>query len=240
MALFRAFASHHFRCKMLLEGRDQFTEGHALVGLFLGARAGSSATLLGDLLSQHTVEAPNRRVACNNRFTQLCLLFLDLQSQFSPLRLQSSKTPDIGTIGSADQMGEHMHIGKGSFDQLGRRGPVRQEGPIGPWNITAVQCLLPQEANSFAVLGLMEALDRSLVAPVERFMQEPPGDIVVSSSFDGFFMNSKIRESLKLMPLELGDNLVQLCRAQTGTKNRAIQMGSKLPEFATLPGRYLA
>jgi hypothetical protein len=86
----------------------------------------------------------------------------------------------------------------------------------------------------------MEALDRSLVAPVERFMQEPPGDIVVSGSFDGFFVNGKLRESLEVMALELGDDLAQLCSTQAGANNRAIQMWSKLPEFATLPGRHLA
>src|SRR5215813_6204972 len=102
MPLFRAFPSHYFRRKVLLEGCDQFTEGHDLVGRFLGARVGSSATLLGDLLSQHTIEAPNRRVACDNRFPQLRLLFLDLEGQFSPLRLQNGETPNIGTIGSTD------------------------------------------------------------------------------------------------------------------------------------------
>jgi hypothetical protein len=30
------------------------------------------------------------------------------------------------------------------------------------------------------------------VAPVERFMQEPPGDIVVSGSFDCLFVNGQI------------------------------------------------
>jgi len=113
MPLFRAFAPHHFRRKALLQGRDQFTEGHNLVGLFLGTLVGSSATLLGDLLSQYTVEAPNRRIACDNRFPQLRLLFLDLQGQFSPLRLQGGETSDIGTIGRTDQMGKHVHIGKG-------------------------------------------------------------------------------------------------------------------------------
>ena len=86
----------------------------------------------------------------------------------------------------------------------------------------------------------MEALDRGLVAPVERLVQEPPGDIVVSGSFDCFFVNGKIRESLELMPLEFGDDLAQLCRAQAGTNNGAIQMWGKLPEFSTLPGRHLA
>jgi hypothetical protein len=55
-------------------------------------------------------------------------------------------------------------------------------------------------------------------------MQEPPSDIVVCSSFDRFFVNSKIREVLEFMPLELGDNLAQLCGAQTGTNNGAIQV----------------
>src|SRR5262245_60937274 len=103
-------------------------------------------------------------------------------------------------------MGEHVHIGKSGFEQLWGRCPVRQGGPIGPWNITAAQCLLPQEADSVYVLGLMEAFDRGLVAPVERLMEEPSGDIVVCSSFDRFFVNSKIREALELMPLELGHN----------------------------------
>jgi hypothetical protein len=70
----------------------------------------------------------------------------------------------------------------------------------------------------------MEAFDRGLVAPVERLMQEPRCDIVVGGSFDCFFVNGKIRESLELMPLELGDDLAQLCRAQAGANNGAIQM----------------
>ena len=101
---------------------------------------------------------------------------------------------------------------------------MRQGGPIGPWDITAAQRLLPQEADSFYVLGLMEALDCRLVAPVERLMQEPRCDIVVSGSFDRFFVNGKIRKPLELMPLELGNNLAQLCGAQAGTNNGAIQM----------------
>ena len=117
---------------------------------------------------------------------------------------------------------------------------MRQGSPIGPWDITAAQRLLLQEADSFDVLGFMEALDRSLVAPVERFMQEPPGDIVVSGSLDRFFVNGKLRQSLEIMALELGDDLAQLCSTQAGANNRAIQMWSKLPEFAALPGRHLA
>src|SRR5262245_18730737 len=85
----------------------------------------------------------------------------------------------------------------------------------------------------------MEAFDRGLVAPVKGLMQEPPSDIVVSSSFDRFFVNGQIRETLEFMPLELGDDLAQLCRAQTGTENGAIQMWGKLPEFSTLPDRRL-
>src|SRR5262249_59559085 len=87
---------------------------------------------------------------------------------------------------------------------------------------------------------IIEALDCGLVAPVEGLMQEPPGNIVVSSSFDRFFVNGQIREALELMPLELGDNLAQLCGAQTGTNNGAIQVCGKLPELATLPGKHLA
>jgi hypothetical protein len=109
LPLVRTFAPPHLGCKALLQGRDQFAEGHDLVGLFLGTWVGGNATLLGDFLSQHTVEAPNRRVACDNRLTQLRLLFLDLQGKVSPLYLQGGETPDIGTIGSADQMGEHVH-----------------------------------------------------------------------------------------------------------------------------------
>src|SRR4029077_13159739 len=109
-------------------------------------------------------------------------------------------------------------------DQLWSRGPVRQGSPIGPWDITAAQRLLPQEADSVYVLGLMEALDCGLMAPVERLLQEPPGDIVVCGSFDCFFVNGQIRESLELMTLELGDDLAQLCSAQAGANNGAIQM----------------
>jgi hypothetical protein len=86
----------------------------------------------------------------------------------------------------------------------------------------------------------MEALDRRLVTPVKRLMQEPSSDIVVCGSFDCFFVNGQIRESLDLMALELGDNLAQFCGTQAGANNRAIQMWSKLPEFSTLPGRHLA
>jgi len=53
-------------------------------------------------------------------------------------------------------------------------------------------------------------------------------------------VNGQLREALELMPLELGDHLAQLCRAQTGANNGAIQMCGKLPEFATLPDRHLA
>ena len=93
LPLVRTFAPPHFGCKALLQCRDQFAEGHDLVGLFLGTWVGGNATLLGDFLSQYTVEAPNRRVACDNRFPQLRLLFLHLQGQFSPLR---SRRRDAG------------------------------------------------------------------------------------------------------------------------------------------------
>ena len=42
LPLFRAFAPHLFRRKALLQSRDQFTEGHNLVGLCLGARVGAT------------------------------------------------------------------------------------------------------------------------------------------------------------------------------------------------------
>ena len=57
------------------------------------------------------------------------------------------------------------------------------------------------------VLGFVEALDRRLVAPVERLMQEPPAGIVVSGNPDRGFVNGKVREVLEGKPLELGDNL---------------------------------
>jgi hypothetical protein len=65
----------------------------------------------------------------------------------------------------------------------------------------------------------MEALDRGLVAPVERLMEEPPSDIVVSGSFDRFFVNGKVREALDLVPLELHNDLAQLRGAQTGANS---------------------
>ena len=126
MALFHAFTPCHFGCQALLQVCDQFAESQALVGLFLEARIGSSMTLLGYLLGQYTVETSNGRVACDNGVTQMRLLFHDLHRQFIPLRYQGGETPDICTIGCTNQMGEHVHIGKGGFDQFWGRCPVRK------------------------------------------------------------------------------------------------------------------
>ena len=203
MPLFRAFAAP-LPSQGVVAGRDQFTEAADLVGLFLGARVGSSATLLGDLLSQHTVGAPNCRIACDNRFTQLHLLFLDLEGQFTSPPLSGH---DICKLATAPTRWESMcTLGKGCFNQLWGRCPVRQCGPIGPWNITAAQRRLPQEADSFRVLGLMEALDRrdrrSRSSALCRRRDATSWCVAAWTVADG-----KDPSIPELMPIELGDNL---------------------------------
>jgi hypothetical protein len=46
------------------------------------------------------------------------------------------------------------------------------------------------------VLGFTETLDGCFVAPVERLIQDLPGDIVLSGNRDRFFVKRKVRETL--------------------------------------------
>ena len=125
LPLVRTFAPRHFCVKAVLQGRDQFAEGRDLVGLFLRTGGGKSATLLSDF----SASTPLRRriVASRGQWLPVTAPAVSRPSgQAQPLDLQGGETPDIGTIGSPDQMGEHVHIGKGEFDDLpGRAQCVR-------------------------------------------------------------------------------------------------------------------
>lgn len=71
-----------------MQFRHQLAEGRDLIGIFPRVRAGTSASPLGDLLSQDIVEATDRRIACHNGFPQLPLLFLHLEGKLGLFRLQ--------------------------------------------------------------------------------------------------------------------------------------------------------
>src|SRR5919106_4940315 len=111
-------------------------------------------------------------------------------------------------------MGEHMDVAEGRLPQLLGRRWVREQCPLGARDVSTAPCIIPKAANLLDVLCPIETLDRCLIAPVECLLEEPCSGTLMSSYQDCFFVDNQVREAFEVMPLDLGDDLAQLQRAE--------------------------
>ena len=72
----------------------------------------------GNLLRQRPPQFQNGRVAGDDCLTECGLLPIQPFSQFGVLLFQLAETTDVGTIGRADQMREHMHFTERIADRI--------------------------------------------------------------------------------------------------------------------------
>ena len=72
----------------------------------------------GNLLGQRPPQFLNGRVAGDDSLTKCSLLPIQPFSQLGVLLFQLAETTDVGAIGRADQMREHMHFTERIADHI--------------------------------------------------------------------------------------------------------------------------
>src|SRR5262249_12484556 len=121
---------------------------------------------------QHVVEAADGLVPRREAVLQLPLLALQLASERRIVLLELAQAADVGAVGGADQMREHVHVAEGALDDVLGRLRMRQRRPIGAWNIALPERLVPQRQHGGGVPRFGEARNRRTVTAVERLLQE--------------------------------------------------------------------
>ena len=125
-----------------------------------------------DCLREHVLEAANGLVAVDESVAQVLLLTFELLGQRGIRRFELAQPMQVGAIGGADEMREHVHVAERLPYHLVGRQRMREQRPIGPGNIAAAHRVFPQRANRGGVLGLRKAVERDAMAPVERLLQQ--------------------------------------------------------------------
>jgi hypothetical protein len=97
-------------------------------------------------------------------------------------------------------VGEHVDVAEGRLPQLLGRRRVREQCPVGTRDFDIAPCVVPKAAHLVDVLCPIETLNRRLIAPVKRLLQEPCGGTLVSGNQDRFFVDDQIREAFEVMP----------------------------------------
>ena len=83
-----------------------------------------------------------------------------------------AQAADIGTIGGADEVRQHVHLGEDSANQRVISRRVRQRCPIGTRDLTALNRLPPQCTDLRHHLRSIELIDRDAMPPIQRLMQQ--------------------------------------------------------------------
>ena len=101
----------------------------------------------------------------------MSLLTFQLGGERGVVFLQLAQATDVGPVGRADEVREHVHLAEHVLDHGVGRGRMGEESPVGAWNIAAPQRLLPKGRDGGGILGLRELIERQTVRSIESFLQ---------------------------------------------------------------------
>src|SRR5262245_19421302 len=150
----KPLASRDLLPKLPVQVRDHASErldfagGQVVLGLAIGRTPG--------LADKHLVEPANRLVARGKSVAQLLLLPVELLDQLTVLLLQLPQPANVGAIGGADEMRQHVHVAERLLHERIGRDRMAQHGPIGARDVAALDQLLPHPAQRLFVLGTRE------------------------------------------------------------------------------------
>jgi hypothetical protein len=110
------------------------------------------------------------RLITASRNWDCCRATLSCSAAFSTS--SSAQPANIGAIGSADEMGEHMHFAKDLTSQILRRVRVCQHRPVAAGNLGPLHGIRPKGAHTLDISGLAELADRGPVTPIQGLLQQ--------------------------------------------------------------------
>jgi hypothetical protein len=107
--------------------------------------------------------------------------------------LKRSQAANVGPIGCADEMREHVHLAEHPMHQAFAGERVRQHRPVDPRNRARGERFLPPPFDVALALRRCERPDGRGMSPVQRLVQEPAGSIVVLGEPDGEAVEAVVR-----------------------------------------------
>jgi hypothetical protein len=113
------------------------------LGMVRGRRSGLLAGQRAGLPRQHLVEPADRRVARREAVMQVPLLALQLGDERRIVFLELAQAADVGAVGGADQVRQHVHVAEDALDDVLVRLRMRQRRPVGARNVTLLERLVP-------------------------------------------------------------------------------------------------
>ena len=104
-----------------------------------------------------------------------------------------------------------------------------QRGPIGAWNIAALDRIVPQSAYLALGVHACELIDREPVPFVERLVQQLRRPVVPAGKAHCGTMQLMVR-AVGRHEAKLLQSMAQLVRGQAGSYDRAVQVGVEFPD----------
>src|SRR5262245_63222811 len=156
-ALLDALVPRDLLPKLPVELRDHtserldFAAGRVVLGL--------AAERMPGLMDEHLVESSYRLVARRKSVAQFLLLPVELLDQRAVVLLQLPQPGNVGAIGGADEMRQHVHVSERLLHDRVGRDRMAQHSPIGARDVAALDRLRPHPAQRLFVLGPRELLD---------------------------------------------------------------------------------
>jgi len=101
------------------------------------------------------------------------------------LQFKLSQSPDIGTVGGADEVGEHVHLAENTADKIFRRLRVCQDRPIPSRYLCLINRVRPKGAYLLDIARLAELRNRDSVPAIQGLLQELGWKIPLPGQKDG-------------------------------------------------------
>jgi hypothetical protein len=180
---------------------------------------------------QQILQAPDTGVPFRDLVPKPPLLPLHGVAQTGYLAFLEGQPPDVGPVRGADQVREHMDVAECLRNQclIGRR--VRENGPVGSWDIARVGRGLPKGAQRSGILGGIKPADSCSVPFIQGLVQKPGPHVLAAGQEDGETMKVVVGGIRPSQP-DLAKETADLVGGQARSDNRTVQALTEIPDPA--------
>src|SRR5262249_24379414 len=88
------------------------------------------------------------------------------------LQFKVSQAPDIGTVGGADEEGEHVHLAENTTDKIFCRLRMCQDRPVSSGYLCLFDRIRPKGAYLLDIARLAELRNRRSMTAIQGLLQE--------------------------------------------------------------------
>ena len=152
--------------------------------------------------------------------------------QLGIVGFQLVQPANVGTVGSADEVRQHVHLAERLADDGLRCARVREGGPISAGDIATPHGIAPCNTNFVLRVRFGELVDRQPMALIERLVQQLGRLVMMAGDAHCGAVQFVVR-AIRRCDAKLFQDLPHIASGQAGTNDGAVQIGIEVPDLGT-------